>query len=202
MDARWSSTWWTVTFDGFFLFRAPNRFLRPPSPMTPTRPVTTSHPRPPRRRFGTRRHDWPGTMRMHAKPLPPLTREQQATVEANIGLAYHLADKCRHPTLSRCDLRQEAIVGLARGVVEYDPGRGSLSTIATFHIRSAISRLFKRERRHLGHESVDARVGAVGHNPREARRVRWPVCHGWWRRGKARRGCAPWPRSRASLTAT
>lgn len=66
------------------------------------------------------------------RPLPPLTRAQQALVARHTGLAYKIAKHYAGywPHLDRDDLLQEAKLGICRAVLTWDRARGAFSTYA------------------------------------------------------------------------
>lgn len=77
-------------------------------------------------------------------PDVPLTTEQRAIVEANLGLVHKFAQSC-HPqgrgSLTLDDLIAEGVFGLIHAARNFDPSRGcKFSTPAVWWIRQAMQR--------------------------------------------------------------
>lgn len=76
-----------------------------------------------------------------ASSYPPLTLDQQATVEANTGLVGFVLNRARVPSSEWEDRFQDGIFGLARAVQLFDESRGfQFSTYALYWIRQSIGR--------------------------------------------------------------
>lgn len=75
----------------------------------------------------------------------PLTDDQRDQVEANRGLAYEYGRRMHKGYRWLCeeDVIQAALLGLCRAVRCHDPVKGTLSTIASHHMRNAVQRLVR-----------------------------------------------------------
>lgn len=89
-----------------------------------------------------------------------LTTEQLRLVDSCIDLAYMMANKYaeKNRTMDRCDLEQEAMLGLIEASVRYDPGKGTKFTTYCYpwimkfclaYVERNISRGFKPEKKRV-----------------------------------------------------
>lgn len=74
--------------------------------------------------------------------MQPLTPDQQATVAANLRLAYRVVNRLWWRADVRAlgleEAQQAAVVGLMRAVCYHDPARGALSTLAYLLCKQAV----------------------------------------------------------------
>ena len=73
-----------------------------------------------------------------AAPLVPLTDDQRAMVEQNLGLVGHTLKVYFGQLCGDEDAWNDGVIGLARATRNYDPNRSSFSTYAINWIRSEI----------------------------------------------------------------
>lgn len=72
---------------------------------------------------------------------------KRTLIEHNIRLAIHVARRYQHAGLPLEDLVQEAVVGVERAAVKFDPDRGfKFSTYAMWWIRHMIQRALHKDR--------------------------------------------------------
>lgn len=92
--------------------------------------------------------------------LPPLTDDERATVEANLGLVWRIVTLTRIPDLEADDAFQDGVLGLMRAAQLFDPSKGfAFSTYADAWIRQTVTRGRRRLRGRSYRSALDAGEG-------------------------------------------